>query len=363
MTKPLHVAIVSEYTRPWPGGISEHVFHEARELEARGHKVTLISGSNTLPWAVEFDGNGARSRLSVGPRVIALRHQLRALRADVVHVHAPLEPLLPLAAVLASPVPTVGTFHASHPHTLAWRALYRGPWGRVAFSRLAARICVSRESERTMSAFFPKAQFERVPNGVDTTFFRPREADAPTLDRNAPTVLFVGRPDPRKGLADALTAYAEVKRELPRSQMLLVGVTAADIAHVGAGQTHGVEALGYVAPEAIADVYRRAHVLCAPSKGGESQGIVLLEAMASGVVPVAYRIAGYDETVRDGESGVLVTLHDTGSLAKAMIRLLSKPEERAVFAQHARTRALSYDWIRVGARIELVLERAVAAKV
>lgn len=362
----LHVAIVSEYARPWPGGISEHVFYEARELVAGGHEVTLITGPDahaqagvriiSLSRAIEFRGNGARSRLSIGRSVVTLRRTFRALCVDVVHVHAPLEPLLPLAAVLASPVPVVGTFHASHGDSLAWRALYRGPWGRLAFARLAHRICVSHEAERTVRTFFPDATLTCIPNGVDASAFRVGG------NIEQPSVLFVGRPDPRKGLGDALTAFQAVKRSLPRARFRLVGVDERDLSQFRTSLHHGVEALGYVAPEAIVDEYRKAHLLCAPSLGGESQGIVLLEAMASGVVPVGYRIPGYQETLETVDDvstcGVLVPLRDTDALGSAMIRLLVNEGERAGIAAHARIHALSFDWKSVGSRIEEVLVRA-----
>ena len=199
----MHVVIVSEYCRPWPGGISEHVHHEARLLTARGHRVTLLTGPasampeiDPMPTDVEvlrlghartFLGNGAASRLSFDHRLLAMGRLWRSLKPDVVHVHAPLDPLLPLVSVLSSSAPVIGTFHASFAPSRLWAALYRGPLAQRAFKRLHTRIAVSGEAEQSM-AFYQRGNYVRLPNGVDVEHLRP----VARSDTSA-TVLFVGR--------------------------------------------------------------------------------------------------------------------------------------------------------------------------
>ncbi|MFO0679767.1 MAG: glycosyltransferase family 4 protein [Polyangiaceae bacterium] len=359
---PLRVAIVSEYVRPWPGGISEHVHHEAHELRGRGHTVTVFSGPDgvdsgragevggdvvRLPRSVTFRGNGARSRLSFGASLLRLGKVLDRSRFDVVHVHAPLDPLLGVASVLAAKVPVVGTFHASHGRTPGFRMLLGTPWSRRAFAKLHTRVAVSEEARRTVGAFFEGA-VTVVPNGVDTARFHPEHRVVPA----APTLLFVGRPDARKGLAHALAAFARVRRTVTDARLVLAGPSLAD---VGPEVPPGVAALGYVASHDLPRIVASADVLVAPSLANESQGIVLLEAMASGVVPVAYRIPGYDETVRDGEDGVLVPRADVPAFADAVTDLLEDPERRMRMSSAAVRRAATYAWTSVAPRIESLL--------
>ncbi|HEX2678849.1 MAG TPA: glycosyltransferase family 4 protein, partial [Polyangiales bacterium] len=175
----MRVGIVSEYVRPWPGGISEHVHHEARELQRRGHDATVITGGPPLPHpepnvlrlgrALTFTSNGARSRLALGAFVWRMRELLQELSFDVLHVHAPLDPVLPLTAALAAPCPVVGTFHASFERGALWEALYgdHNPLAVRAYERLAARIAVSEEARRSLAQYRP-GEVTILGNGVDT---------------------------------------------------------------------------------------------------------------------------------------------------------------------------------------------------
>jgi phosphatidylinositol alpha-mannosyltransferase len=199
--------------------------------------------------------------------------------------------------------------------------------------------------------------YARVPNGVDCTRFRP--ADGMPHDR-PPTALFVGRDDPRKGFADARAAFARVRAALPEARLRVAGI--ADRSAPGAPTEAGVEYLGHVPPETLPDVYRSADVLLAPSLSGESQGVVLLEALASGVPPIASRIAGYAETVRDGVDGVLVPPGDPSALADAALSLLRDQARRRALGERGRHAASSYDWSRVGAAIAEVLTEATGCR-
>ncbi len=347
----LRIAIASEYVRPWPGGISEHVHHEARGLRALGHEVTVLSGPGPaepgvrrLPWALPFLGNGARSRMAVGPALSRPGRLVRALGCDVLHVHAPLDPFLPLFCVLGSPVPVVGTFHASFADHPSWRALYANPLARRAERKLAARIAVSATALEAHARFL-SAPVEIVPNGVDTgRFAGPFAGDGDRL-------LFVGRAEPRKGLAVLLRAFARVRARRPRATLTLVGVTPEEAERTGT--TTGVRALGYVAPESLPTCFRAADVLVAPSLHGESQGIVLLEALAAGVAVVASDLPGYRDTLAG--AGVIVPAGDDAALGDAITRLLASPETRAARAAAGRARAEAFDWPRVIGRLEAVL--------
>jgi phosphatidyl-myo-inositol alpha-mannosyltransferase len=358
----VRVGIVTEYARPWPGGISEHVHHEALELRASGHTVTVITGGDPsaaqqddvlrLGRALQFTSNGARSRLAVGSFVWRLRQQLTRMRLDVLHVHAPLDPCLPLAAALSAPCPVVGTFHASFPRTALFDALYGlNPLASRAFARLHTRIAVSQQAQRSLAQYFD-APCVLIPNGVDLQRFA---CEPPSAPSDTFEVLFVGRDDPRKGLALLLDATTALRARGVRISLCLAGVEAT---RVPAAMRKYVRALGYVAPEGLPALYVRADVVCSPATSNESQGIVLLEAMASGRPCVCFDIPGYRDVIEHERTGLLVREPSTQALAAALQRLAEDADLRARLGSDGRQAAQAYAWPNVAARIEAVLTAA-----
>jgi phosphatidylinositol alpha-mannosyltransferase len=361
----MRIGIVSEYSRPWPGGISEHVHHEAEELGRRGHHVTILTGPGAsdgrcsaelwrLGHALEVTDNGARSRVSYGRELWRLGRRLSERAFDVLHVHAPLDPVLCLASVLAAPCPVVGTFHASFAPALGWQLRYRafGPLRR-AFARLRVAVAVSPEARRSIAHYYP-ADYRVIPNGVDVTRFRPDVAVDARHASAQPTVLFVGRADPRKGLALLLAAFERVRREVEGARLLLAGVSALELAALSAPSAQ-VSALGYVTPGELPALYAAADVVCAPSRGQESQGIVLLEAMASGKPALCFDIPGYRDTVRHGIDAWVVGEASASGLAAGLTQLLHDAELRRALGRAARTRALEFGWPIVAGAIEQAL--------
>jgi phosphatidylinositol alpha-mannosyltransferase len=362
----MRIGIVSEYVRPWPGGISEHVFHEAEELLRRGHHVSVVSGPARaaaapvasggellrLPWSLEFVSNGARSRLSLGPQLLRLRGWLEAQCFDVLHVHAPLDPMLCLAAVLAAPCPVVGTFHASFAPGPLWDLLYRGLGllTQAAFMRLATKIVVSEEARRSIAHYFP-ADYRQLPNGVDLTRFSPQVCALPEAEAEGPLVLFVGRADPRKGLPLLLQAFARVRSRQPALRLWLAGVSEHDLLQQRQA-THGVRALGYVEPAMLPALYAAASLVCAPSTAGESQGLVLLEAMASGKPVVCFDIPGYRELLRHAETAWLSAERSAQALAQGLEAVLADPAFRARAQRIGPRVAAAYAWPEVARQLE-----------
>jgi phosphatidylinositol alpha-mannosyltransferase len=385
----VRIAIASEYARPWPGGISEHVHHEAALLAAQGHAVGVWTGPGAarraapdsglgpgaggayrverFRFALRFVSNGAASRLVADPRLLALRRSWRAARVDLVHVHAPLDPLLGWAAVLASPVPVVGTFHASFEPGPLWELLYRrlrGITGRV-FERLAVRTAVSAEAERSIARYFP-GDYQQIPNGVDLARFRPDLPPPPGLEEPRPRLLFVGRADPRKGLALLFAALPELLRREPALELVAVGVGAREAQPMIAGLAAPLRAAlrfeGYVAPELLPRYYAACDVFCSPALGQESQGIVLLEALASGTPPVVFDIPGYRDVVCDGRDARVVREREPKALAAAIAELFERPELRARLAAAGRVTAAHYAWPAVVRRLEACFESARASR-
>jgi phosphatidylinositol alpha-mannosyltransferase len=366
----LRVLIAAEYARPWPGGISEHVFHEAQYLKAAGHSVCVLSGPGTtaqahgpgievipLAHAATFESNGAASRLSFGRALFGLRARLATY--DVVHVHAPLDPILPLAAVLAAPCPVVGTFHASHGPGALWSALYGrlSPLAALAVKKLTASIAVSDEARRSIAYYQPQLALRCIPNGVDCARF----AGPLRAARAGAIITFIGRPDPRKGLAHLLRAFERMTRAGLTAELRVIGVDqlpSHDWALLSELARTRVHLLGYVHPDAIAHELRAADILCAPSTHAESQGIVLLEGFAAGVAVVASDIPGYRDVVDHMHNGVLCPPANAEALANALSDLLRDTDKRLRLAAAGLEASKRYDWSAVGAQIEQCLRAA-----
>jgi phosphatidyl-myo-inositol alpha-mannosyltransferase len=367
--RPLRICLVSQSYLPYHGGITEHVWHLADALARRGHGVSILTGAAlSNGHAAEPDPPGVRViRLgrtlqvpSHGGRACVVlgrdlsRQIVRHLPAapDLVHVQSPLEPFLPLWAVRHLPGVKVGTFHTggSRPH---WG--YRGfsAWLAPYARRLAQRIAVSREAARFVSAHFP-GSYEVIPNGVDLARFA--DARMSPIRPGGRIVLYVGRLDPRKGLRLLLAALERVRsgRRDAAIELWLAGEgpEAGWLARQAAARRLPVRLLGRVARADLPAVYARADLFVAPATDGESFGINLLEAMASGTPIVAARIAGYAETLGEPSAARLFHPGDVVDLAAGIATLLADDAARARLRAAGRRRVEAFAWERIVGRIE-----------
>ncbi|MEX2210629.1 MAG: glycosyltransferase family 4 protein [Gaiellaceae bacterium] len=341
----LRVALVCPYAWTIPGGVQTHVAGLAAELRGRGAEVDVLApadgpvqepGFVPLGRSLGFSWQGTVTRVALTPAAVARTvRALRRGRYDVVHVHEPMLPAAGLTAVFAARAPVVATFHMTASTALWYRVFL--PVVRLAARRLAARIAVSEEARRFAEAVLPGA-YRVIPNAIHVAdYASSRNGGGP------PRILFVGRPEPRKGLAVLLRAFERLPGE---ATLDLVGVD-----EVAAGER--VRAHGRVSDAERVRLFAEADVLCVPSLGGESFGVVLVEGMAAGLPIVATAIPGY-EAVLPESAGRLVPPGDEAALADALAELLADPELRARLGEAGRREAARYDWGRVGDELAAV---------
>ncbi len=362
----MRIALVSPYDWAVPGGVNSHVSHLAKEFSRHGHQVRIVAPSSRF-WAHPLDNLEVIGKYTVGlPASGSVAHislsftlagKVRRLlereRFDLVHLHEPFMPLLPVQFLRLYDGPIVVTFHAareggSRLYAYA-RHLIRPYWGRID-----GRIVVSRTALRLISKYFA-GRYRIIPNGVDVGRFCPEVEPLPQFDDGKLNVLFVGRLERRKGLPHLLQAFALLKQELPDLRLIVAGGDGGMLAPCQrfverAGLTDVVFA-GYVPDAELPRYYRSAHVFCAPNTGAESQGLILLEAMASGVPVVASSIEGFREVITDGQEGLLVPPGDGEALARALYRLLCDRSLREAMAQRGLTTVRRYAWERVAAEV------------
>jgi phosphatidylinositol alpha-mannosyltransferase len=340
----VRVALVCPYAWTVPGGVQSHVAGLRDALGRRGIEAEILApadgpaeGIRRLGRTIGFAWEGTVTRIALSPATVA--RTVRGLRGfDVVHVHEPMLPAVGMAAVWAARVPVVGTFHMVGRRPF-WYRVWR-PVVQPTARRLAARIAVSAAARDFVAQVLP-GPYDLIPNAIEAGAFGPGE-------RDGTRIVFVGRPDPRKGLPVLLEAL----------QRLPSGVT---LDLVGPDGEHGprVRAHGRAGDVERRALLARADVLCAPSLGGESFGVVLLEAMASGLPVVASQIPGYS-AVLPPECGRLVPPGDAGALAAALGELLADESLRARLGGAGRREAQRYDWDAVVGDVVAVYERVLA---
>lgn len=337
----MKVGIVCPYDWSYPGGVRSHILGLAEALpEVTGGEITaeiLAPASRPEPgiWAagktVGIPANGSVARLCFGPGP-ARRVSERLARGDLdlLHLHEPGIPSISLLALRAAKVPAVATFHASAEQSAGY-ALMRPVLGRW-LEKLSVRIAVSAAARSLVGRYFP-APYRLIPNGVPVARFAGAVAD-PALADAKPFVLFVGRAEPRKGFGVLLAAVEQLRGR---------GV---DLRMVTTGRPEGLPswaiALGRVDDERLPGIYAAADVYCAPSLGGESFGIVLVEAMSAGAPVVCSDLPGYREAA--GEAARFVPRDDPAALATALGDLLADRSAAAGLVEAGRKRAAELDW-------------------
>ena len=378
----MRVGLVSPYSWTYPGGVTRHVEGLAGQLRSAGHEVLVLApfdpddalsarlhrgarpaarqapeGFVDLGRTVGLSANGAVSNLAATPHAVStLRRELIAFGPDVVHVQEPVVPVVAWDVLCSTRAPLVGTFHTYSTNRVLQGAAGTVLGGRRRMNHLRVRIAVSEAAAWTARRFYG-GRYRIVPNGV----FLPAESRAPGGRRLAGQplhVAFVGQAVERKGLPVLLRAFEALREHVP-ARLTIIGATEREVAPV-LHDTRGVTVLGGVDDTAKCAALREADVLCAPSLGGESFGMVLTEAFAAGTPVVASAIAGYADVVRDGVDGLMVPPGDATALAHALRALALDEPRRAALALGAASGAQRFAWPRVAEQVACAYEDALA---
>ncbi len=372
----MKVALVTPYDWHTPGGVNNHVEHLANELRDRGHTVKILAPAagevadpNVIPMGrpLPVAAAGSVVRISLNPatgrRVKAV---LQREQFDVVHLHEPLMPVLPIQVLRhsrqANPnVVNVGTFHArkdggNRLYAYGRRLLKR--W----FREIDGKIAVSPPAEQYVEQYF-HGYYNIIPNGIDVDHWaNPNLAPVPELDGTI-NILYVGRAEKRKGLSYLIRAFGLVNARNPETRLIVVGPDSrARRRYEASVERSGQRGIVFVGQRTYDDLPRYHHssqIFCSPALGNESQGYVLLEAMAAGMPVVASNIDGYASVITHGVDGVLVRPKDTTALADALTALVRDPERRAALAAAGRAQVDRYSWPHVAASVQSYYERLI----
>jgi len=362
----MRIGIVCPYSWDIPGGVSAHVADLAEALIRMGHYVSVLAPaefdellpsyvvSTGKPRAVKY--NGSVARLSFGPNAARkVSKWIEDGEFDVLHVHEPLAPSLSVLACWAAKGPIVATWHSSMDRSRMMLTLSK--LAQTAMEKVSARIAVSEAARATLIKHVG-GDAVVIPNGVDVSAFENAKPMFGWPGDNQ-SIVFLGRGDePRKGLAVLVSAFPEIRKQHPNVRLLIAGPgESADTLKVLSREDHAsVTVLGMVAPEDKASVLASGTIYVAPNTGGESFGIVLLEAMASGTPVVASDLEAFKRVLDNERAGATFENENSIDLANVVSELLSNPMRRAELSTQGRLRANEFDWSVVAQRIVDVYE-------
>ncbi|HEV7208208.1 MAG TPA: glycosyltransferase family 4 protein [Mycobacteriales bacterium] len=353
----MRIGLVCPYVWDLPGGVQAHVRDLAETLLGLGHEVSVLTpvgDDAALPdycvdagRPVPVPYNGSVARLLLGPVSAGrTRRWLRQGGFDLIHVHEPVAPSVALLACYFADGPVVATFHTANPRSRAMTTFE--PFFVPALEKVRGRIAVSEAARRTTVEHLG-GDAVLIPNGVAVARYArampfPGHPDGRTL-------VFLGRADePRKGLAVLLEAMSLLP---PDVRLLVAGPGEVSLPPSLSAR---VELLGRVSEQDKAALLRSADIYVAPNTGGESFGIVLLEAMAAGAPVIASDLDAFRRVLAGGHAGVLFPTGDAPALAAAAAALLSDPSRRGALQARGRQEVQRYDWTTVGAAIVQVYE-------
>lgn len=364
----MKIALVSPYDFSYMGGVVNHITNLYHCLVQMGHEVKVIAPTSKVVNSVgtDFVKIGKPFALPASDSIIRvplslklggeIKDVLAREKFDIIHLHEPFVPMLCSAVLRFSDTVNVGTFHAADA-----KPGYRFGWPvsrimlRKRRNKLDGRIAVSKVAYDYARKYVP-GEYTIIPNGTNLSQFHPDVQPLEQYRDGKLNILFVSRLEPRKGVDYLLPAFREVKQQIPASRLLIVGAGTRLrkgyeewVKHAGLEQD--VIFVGFASASDLPRYFRTADVFCVPATGRESQGIILIEAMASGVPIVTTNISGYATVVAHGEEGLLVPPRDVRSLSRALITLLNDEPLRRRLGEKGLIRARDYSWSEISKRV------------
>ncbi len=363
----MHVGLVCPYAWDTPGGVAVHINDLRNALIRLGHTAEILAPAEDetklpdfvtnggKPIAIRSNGSVAKVNFGPGPAAKA-RRWIKEGDFDILHVHEPAGPTLAILSIWVADGPIVATWHSSLASSRA-EINAMAPMLRSAMEKIRARIAVSEYARRSLVEY-TGGDAVLIPNGVDVSAYVGDEP-LPGRSRGHKTLMFLGRIDePRKGLQVLLAALPAIAQAHPEVSLLVAGPGDVDAVRAGLDPAiaERVEFLGLVSEEDKARALHTADIYVAPNTGGESFGIILLEAMAAGAPVVASDIEAFQRVLDDGRAGVNFANDEPADLAAHVSALLGDPERLDKLRAAGRLRAAEFDWGTVARRVLAVYQ-------
>lgn len=362
----MKIALVSPYDWCVKGGVNAHIAQLADKFREWNHQVTIIAPASDKkaaeqecivmgePIALPVSGSMARITFTWQPK--AIKKLLEEEGFDIVHLHEPLMPLLTYQVLRYSRAINVGTFHAAKEGGNRFYG-YTKPLTKRWFRKLDGKIAVSPTASQLVSRYFA-GYFNIIPNGIAYDHFSKEHEPFPELMDGKLNILFVGRPEKRKGLQYLLRSYLQLQEQNENIRLIIVG--AGSFKRYEQFMEHrGSDVIfrSNVPYSELPRYHASADIFCSPATGNESQGIAILEAMAAGVPVIASNIDGFAGVITDEFDGLLVQPKSEQAITDAVLRLKDNPSLRNQLGQRGQLQSRSYSWESVGRKVIAYYER------
>lgn len=361
----MKVGLVSPYDFATAGGVNDHVRHLAVQLQKLGHETRVFGPASRADVGVErarfyrigtpiaIPANDSVARITLSFHLANRVAEIMAReRFDVLHFHEPLMPALPMTMLRMSTAANVGTFHAFARSNVGY--FYGRPFLQPYLAHLHSAIAVSEPAREFVTRYFDEFPVRVIPNGIDLDVYRPGLAPIRHLRDENVNILFVGRLEKRKGLGDLLRAFRALSARVPNVRLIIVGdgpLHGRVESYVSRHRLGNVILAGYVPDSVKPRYYNSADIFCAPATGAESFGIVLLEALASGLPVVATEVPGYMSVLEPGRDSITVPPKNWRELSASLVILARDAELRRRLADYALQKARRYSWDVVAAEV------------
>jgi len=361
----LRIALVSDVYYPHVGGIQEHIYHLGLEFKKMQHYVKVItgaSGDNTAPSGVEvirigriiqIPANKSFSKLTIGYNIGNKLYQLfKREQFDIVHVHGALVPFLPLLSHQLCRSVSVHTFHAAFSKSNGY-AIFKKLLSRY-MKNIDGLIAVSETARDSIKRYFPN-DYVIIPNGVDINRFNPKNRVLDKFRKYSPLILFVGRFEPRKGLKFLFLSFNQLIKKIPNAGLVVVGEGRLKDYYKGfltKDADKNVFFEGKVSMELLPSYFTTCDIFCSPAYSGESFGIILLESLASGTPVVASDIPGYNNVIKNGYNGILVSAKNPSAITDAVERIIKNNTLRKKLIDNGIASVKQYSWKVISKKVE-----------
>lgn len=366
----MKILLVSSAFYPYPSGISEHVYHLASVLKNRGHHVKILTTNYPKLWLdkvisdVEVIRFGKVIFLPLNKSFATLpfsikmpnlvKNYLKKENFDIIHMHGCFPPEISFWALHFSKSVNCVTFHTVGFKKLNFLKVLL-PLYKKYNNKINGKIAVSEVAKRWIEDFLP-GNFQIIPNGVDTKRFNLNNQPFLEYKKYFPLILFVGRLDKRKGGEIAIRAFSKISSFFTNPKFLIIGKGPEEKKLKELVKKLNIENLcdflGYVKREDLPRYYASCDIFVAPALGGEAQGIILLEAMATKKLVIASDIEGYKTVIKDKENGLLFKVNSFEDLAKKILFILENRDLKKRIEEKAYLTAQEYSWEKIGKMVE-----------
>lgn len=359
----MKILMVSDAYYPFPGGVSEHMYHLSKALRERGHRVYILTTKYGNEKEEKFVYRvGKVHILPLNFTQITYtwekgyRKKIKEIVKkgyDIIHTHGPIGHNLPYNALIYSDAKNIATFHTAfigfNFYRIA-RIFYR-----ESFKKIDKVICVSKKAYKEIKRYFPYGNYIIIPNGVDTNRFRP---DGERISGKKIRILFVGRFEQRKGPFIFLKA-AKLLKNIKGIEFWMVGKgpLLEKARKYATEKGIGVKFFGFVEPEKLPVIFRSCDIYVSPAIGGETFGIVLIEAMASGCACIGSYIDGYNEVIKDRINGIFFKNKDPKDLSEKIKELIENKSLREKITKNGILFAKKFDWKIIAEKVERVYKK------